>query len=79
MDSQKVKYGFFSKIQKDSNKCITYNDNMKHPISNIYLNENNEEVEITQTCSDESSYNKKIYKDYINVGKVTKWIRSNYE
>lgn len=52
---------------------------MKHPILNIYLNDNNEEVEITQICSDETSYNKKIFNDYIYVGKVTKWIRSIYE
>ena len=79
MDSQEVKYGFFSQMQKDTSKSIIYYDNMKHPISNIYLNDNNEEVEVTQICSDEKSYNKKVYNDCIYVGKVTKWIRSIYE
>tara|TARA_B100000524_G_scaffold340510_1_gene233727 strand:+ start:1974 stop:2213 length:240 start_codon:yes stop_codon:yes gene_type:complete len=78
MDSEKVIHGFFSQMQKDSMKNFKYDDNMKHSISSIYLNENNEEVEITQICSDETSFNKKIYNDYIYVGKVTKWIKSNY-
>ena len=75
---EKEKYGFFSQMQKDKSKSIIYDDNMKHPISNIYLNDNNEEVEVTQICPDETSFNKKVFYDYIYVGKVTKWIKSIY-
>ena len=60
MDSKKVIHGFFSQMQKNNIKNIKYDDYMKHSISSIYLNENNEEVEITQICSDETSFNKKI-------------------
>ena len=78
-EEEKEKYGFFSQIQKDRSKYKKYDDNTKHPISNIYLNDNNEEVEVTEICSDPNSFNNEVFYDNINRGKVTKWIRSIYE
>ena len=77
-EEEKEKYGFFSQIQKDRSKSIKYDDNMKHPISNIYLNDNNEEVEVTQICSDANGFNNKVFYDNINIGKVNKWIKAIY-
>ena len=80
MSSTDMKVGFFSQMQKDNCK-MRYDFSSKYPdpISNIYLNENNEEVEVTQICSHETEFNKDLFYDYHKVGIVTKWIKSIYD
>ena len=55
-----------------------YNDDTKHPTSNIYLNEEGKMVEITEICNKKESYNLKSFPDAEYRGIVVKWVKAIY-
>lgn len=80
MSSQEIRHAYFSQKQKEyifleqklfsgKYKCHT----------NTYLTIDGREVEITEVCEDEDSYNKKEFPDFIYLGQVTKWVRFKYD
>lgn len=76
MDEKYIKYGYFSKKQKNSKRDRIVEKNT--PISNIYQTDDGKYVEVTEICNDENSYNKKVFTDYVFQGKVVKWVKSVY-
>ena len=79
-DGTKKYYAWFSKTQKMhklSFPLSTFGSHKRQPLSNIYLNENNEKIEVTHISQ---SANPNIYFDDIEYrGIVVKWIRCIYE
>ena len=76
MSQTEVKYGWYSKIQKEHSSEIKYKDKQKHPTSSIYLTEDGVMVEVTQVCNVKEDYNLKSFPDAEYRGKVVKWVKS---
>ena len=68
-------HAYFSQKQKDTNPGQNWKG-VKQPISNIYLNENGEEVEITEVSTKVKS--SRLFNDMIYRGIVVKWHYSIY-
>lgn len=78
MSQTELKHGWYSEIQKNKKSKIMYNDDTKHPTSNIYLNEDGKMVEITEICNKKESYNLKSFPDAEYRGIVVKWVKAIY-
>ena len=80
MSSQKIRHAYFSQKQKEYilDRKLSQDGGFKFH-NNTYLTIDGREVEITEVCKDEDSYNKKIFPDFVYLGQVTKWVGIKYD
>ena len=77
MSSQVIGHAFFSQKQKESTFARKQLQlEIKH--TNIYLTTDGREVEVTEVCKYQDSYNKNSFPDFVYLGQVTKWVRLKY-
>tara|TARA_B100001287_G_C22662548_1_gene521120 strand:+ start:155 stop:391 length:237 start_codon:yes stop_codon:yes gene_type:complete len=76
MSQIEYKHGWYSEIQRNRSSQIIYNDNKKHSSSYIYLNENGDQIYVTEVCDNKDSYNLKSFPDAEYRGVVVKWVKS---
>ena len=81
MSSQVIRHAFFSQKQKEKifTKKFKSNEKQTRPHTNIYLTTDGREVEVTEVCKEEHTYNKKGFPDFVYLGQVTKWVRAKYD
>tara|TARA_B110000093_G_scaffold170906_1_gene200412 strand:- start:943 stop:1170 length:228 start_codon:yes stop_codon:yes gene_type:complete len=65
-------HAFFSQEQKTIR--ITHKNVTGY--TNIYLTTDGREVEVTEVCKQKDSYNKEGFPDFVYLGQVTKWVRT---
>ena len=78
MSSQDIRHAFFSKKQKEhvgERNIRGPNGQLRLRNTNIYLTTDGREVEVTEVCKEEHTYNKKSFPDFVYLGQVTKWVR----
>ena len=75
-NNNEILYGWFSYTQKKNNIQISYFNLKPRPISNIYLDINGKEVEVTEV---KASKDISAYEDAKCVGICIKWVRSIYK
>ena len=77
MSSQDIRHAFFSQIQKENllEREMFRDGKSERRFTNIYLTTDGREVEVTEVCKEEHTYNKKSFPDFVYLGQVTKWVR----
>ena len=78
MSSQEIRHAFFSEEQKKRlfERKRSHDGKSERLSTNIYLTTDGREVEVTEVCKKEDSYNKKGFPDFVYLGQVTKWVRT---
>jgi len=71
-----INYGYYSEKQKNLRFRNTRRQRGRYSISNIYLDQHGNEIEITEVSKKSPEEFDKIFDDVIYVGIVTKWVRS---
>ena len=81
MSSQVIRHAFFSEEQKKRlfERKRFDDGKLERHYTNIYLTTDGREVEVTEVCKEEDSYNKKGFPDFVYLGQVTKWVRIKYD
>ena len=71
-----INYGYYSEKQKNLRFKATKRQRGRYSISNIYLDQQGNEIEITEVSKKSPEEFDKRFDDVIYVGIVTKWVRS---
>tara|TARA_B100001769_G_C21797768_1_gene434531 strand:+ start:203 stop:457 length:255 start_codon:yes stop_codon:yes gene_type:complete len=71
-----IQYGYYSEKQKNLRFKNTGSQRGRYPMSNIYLDQQGNEIEITEVSKKSPEEFDKRFDDVIYVGIVTKWVRS---
>ena len=77
MTDKKEMYAWFSNTQKNNilNPLRLQHCKYSKLHTNIYLTENDKEVEVTEVSSNEYNDHRKRFLDSTYIGKVVKWLR----
>ena len=73
-----INYGYYSEKQKNLRFKATRSQRGRYSISNIYLDQQGNEIEITEVSKKSPEEFDKRFDDVIYVGIVTKWVRGIY-
>ena len=71
-----IQYGYYSEKQKNLMCNAMRSQRGRYPKSNIYLDQQGNEIEITEVSKKSPEEFDKRFDDVIYVGIVTKWVRS---
>ena len=71
-----IQYGYYSEKQKNLRCNAMRSQRGRYPKSNIYLDQQGNEIEITEVSKKSPEEFVKRFDDVIYVGIVTKWVRS---
>ena len=71
-----INYGYYSEKQKNLRFRATRRQRGRYSMSNIYLDQQGNEIEITEVSKKSPEEFDKRFDDVIYVGIVTKWVRS---
>ena len=71
-----INYGYYSEKQKNLRFTATRRQRGRYSMSNIYLDQQGNEIEITEVSKKSPEEFDKRFDDVIYVGIVTKWVRS---
>ena len=71
-----INYGYYSEKQKNLRFGATRRQRGRYSMSNIYLDQQGNEIEITEVSKKSPEEFDKRFDDVIYVGIVTKWVRS---
>ena len=73
-----INYGYYSEKQKNLRFTATRRQRGRYSMSNIYLDQQGNEIEITEVSKKSPEEFDKRFDDVKYVGIVTKWVRSIY-
>ena len=73
-----INYGYYSEKQKNLRFSATRRQRGRYSMSNIYLDQQGNEIEITEVSKKSPEEFDKRFDDVKYVGIVTKWVRSIY-
>ena len=71
-----IQYGYYSEKQKNQRCNAMRSQRGRYSMSNIYLDQQGTEIEITEVSKKSPEEFDKRFDDVIYVGIVTKWVRS---
>lgn len=71
-----IQYGYYSEKQKNQRCNAMRSQRGRYPKSSIYLDQQGNEIEITEVSKKSPEEFDKRFDDVIYVGIVTKWVRS---
>jgi hypothetical protein len=71
-----IKYGYYSEKQKNLRFNVTRSQRGRYPMSNIYLDPQGNEIEVTEVSKKTPEEFGKRFDDVKYVGIVTKWVSS---
>lgn len=73
--TKEIQYGYYSEKQKNLRFNVTRSQRGRYPMSNIYLDQQGNEIEVTEVSKKSPEELDSGWDDIKYVGVVTKWVR----